>query len=377
MSIKISTHTAEKIQPKQGDKKSFLNREIELFGNKMTDKKKERFYSDLKTLITAGVDLKSALEIIIEEQAKEKDKNFFQGIYDAILKGKSLSDALKDTGKFSEYEYFSIAIGEESNELTGVLEQLILYFQDQIALRKQIISVMSYPIFVIAITFGLVYFMMTNIIPIFVDVFQQFGSELPSLTQTVVSISENFGTYALILLIAIAGIALFVRFQKHKIWFRKYTSAFFLRIPQVGQLIKLVYLSRFTQSMQLLLASNTPLVRAIELTEKMIKYYPIEVALNKVKKDISEGKTLHEGMQEFKFFPKRMLSLVKVGEEVNQLDVMLAKVSNQYREEMKHRTAILGKLMEPILLLLVAGIVGVILIAMYLPMFNLSNVLGQ
>ena len=84
-----------------------------------------------------------------------------------------------------------------------------------------------------------------------------------------------------------------------------------------------------------------------------------------------------EGMQEFKFFPKRMLSLVKVGEEVNQLDVMLAKVSNQYREEMKHRTAILGKLMEPILLLLVAGIVGVILIAMYLPMFNLSNVLGQ
>ena len=377
MSIKISTHTAEKIQPKQGDKKSFLNREIELFGNKMTDKKKERFYSDLKTLITAGVDLKSALEIIIEEQAKEKDKNFFQEIYDAILKGKSLSDALKDTGKFSEYEYFSIAIGEESNELTGVLEQLILYFQDQIALRKQIISVMSYPIFVIAITFGLVYFMMTNIIPIFVDVFQQFGSELPSLTQTVVSISENFGTYALILLIVIAAIVLFVRFQKHKIWFRKYTSAFFLRIPQVGQLIKLVYLSRFTQSMQLLLASNTPLVRAIELTEKMIKYYPIEVALNKVKKGISEGKTLHEGMQEFKFFPKRMLSLVKVGEGVNQLDVMLAKVSNQYREEMKHRTAILGKLMEPILLLLVAGIVGVILIAMYLPMFNLSNVLGQ
>ena len=332
---------------------------------------------DLRTLLIAGIDLKSALELIIEEQPKEKDKEIFNAIHKEIIRGKSLADALKNSGKFSEYEYFSIEIGEESNRLNEVLEELMNYHTDQLALKKQIISVLSYPAFVFVITMGLVYFMLTSVVPMFSDVFKQFGSELPPLTLKVISLSENFPFYCLIFFIGLTGIGLFIYWQKQEEWFRKVTSSFFLRIPIVGQLIGLIYLSRFTQSLHLLLAARTPLVRSLELTEKMIKFYPVQCALKNIREDISKGKTLHDGMSGYKIFPKRMLSLIKVGEEVNQLEVMLGKLAKQYNQELKYQTQVIGKIMEPLILLIIGCIVGVILVAMYMPMFNLSNLMAQ
>lgn len=381
MSIKLNSHIGTKpgvvTQTKEKKKENFFNRDIQLFGNKFGNKKKERFYMDLRTLLMAGVDLKSALEIIIEEQEKEKDRDLFVKIYEDILKGKSLSEGLKSTGKFSEYEYFSIEIGEESNRLNEVLSELMNYYADQAALKKQITSVLSYPLFVFAITIGLVYFMMTSVVPMFADVFKQFGSELPKLTQKVIYLSENFPFFFMIFALIVGVIALIVRTQKDQEWFRKSTSAFVLRIPKVGSLISVIYLARFTQSMHLLLASKTPLVKSLDLTQKMVKFYPIQVAIEQIKEDIKKGKTMHEGMAAFSIFPNRMLSLVKVGEQVNQLETMLGKLAKQYNEELKYQTTIIGKIMEPLILLIIGSIVGLILVAMYMPMFNLSNIMAQ
>jgi type IV pilus assembly protein PilC len=381
VSFKLNTNTLAVSSSKTENgptskKESIFNRDIQLF-NTFNDKKKERFYMDLRILLMAGVDLKSALELIIEEQPKEKEKKFFEGIYQDVIKGKSLSESLKSTGKFSEYEYFSIEIGEESNRLNEVLEELMNYYADQAALKKQIISVLSYPSFVFVITIGLVYFMLTSVVPMFADVFKQFGSELPSLTLKVIYLSENFPFYAMMFSIFVIAAGAFVYWQKEEIWFRKSTSGFFLRIPKVGELIKLIYLSRFTQAMHLLLASKTPLVRSLELTERMIKFYPLQTAIKQMQEDVTKGKTLHAGMSAFSIFPKRMLSLIKVGEEVNQLETMLGKLSKQYNEELKYQTNIIGKIMEPMILLIIGCIVGVILVAMYMPMFNLSNLMAQ
>ncbi len=375
-SSKTENRSNEKTRSDVGKKENIFNRDIQLFSS-FNDKKKERFYMDLRILLMAGIDLKTALELIIEEQPKEKDKVFFKTICDDVIKGKSLAESLKTSGKFSEYEYFSIEIGEESNRLNEVLEELMNYYADQAALKKQIMSVLSYPAFVFVITIGLVYFMLTSVVPMFADVFKQFGSELPQLTLKVIAISENFPFYALIGTIVIIGIGLFVYWQKNEVWFRQSTSAFFLKIPKVGQLIKLVYLARFTQAMHLLLASKTPLVRSLELTERMIKFYPLQQAIKQMREDITKGKSLHTGMSAFSIFPKRMLSLIKVGEEVNQLEVMLGKLSKQYNEELKYQTNIIGKIMEPLILLIIGCIVGVILVAMYMPMFNLSNLMAQ
>jgi type IV pilus assembly protein PilC len=365
-----------KAYPDAGRKENIFNRDIQLF-NSFNDKKKERFYMDLRILLMAGVDLKSALELIIEEQPKERDKLFFSAIYQDVIKGKSLADALKTSGKFSEYEYFSIEIGEESSRLNEVLEELMNYYADQAALKKQIMAVLSYPLFVFVITIGLVYFMLTSVVPMFADVFKQFGSELPPLTLKVIALSENFPFYAMVTSLGITGIGLFVYWQKDEEYFRKSTSSVFLRIPKVGQLIKLVYLARFTQAMHLLLASKTPLVRSLDLTHRMIRFYPLQVAINQMKEDVMKGKSLHNGMSAFSIFPKRMLSLIKVGEEVNQLETMLGKLSKQYNEELKYQTNVIGKIMEPMILLVIGCIVGVILVAMYMPMFNLSNLMAQ
>lgn len=383
MSFKLNSHS-EKLADKTSTivvkteaKPNFFNRDIQLFGSKFGDKKKERFYMDLRTLLLAGVDLKSALEIIIEEQEKATDTAIFNRIYDDVLKGKSLSEGLKNSGKFSDYEYFSIEIGEESNRLNEVLAELMKYYADQAALKKQITAVLSYPLFVFAITIALVYFMMTSVVPMFADVFKQFGSELPSLTLKVIYFSENFPFFLLVFLGIVAAIYLFIRSQKEQEWFRKSTSSFFLKIPKVGALISVIYLARFTQSLHLLLAAKTPLVKSLELTQKMVKFYPLQTALEQIKEDIRMGKTMHEGMSKFSIFPKRMLSLIKVGEQVNQLETMLEKLATQYNEELKYQTTIIGKIMEPLILLIIGTIVGVILVAMYMPMFNLSNLMTQ
>ena len=377
MSIKLEQNIAVK-SSESTEKKSekIWNKEISLF-NSFGDKKKERFYLDMRVLLVAGVDLKSAIEIIIEEQHKDKDKVLFEKIHTDILKGRSLADSLKSTGKFSEYEYFSIKIGEETNRLIEVLDELMKYYADQAELKKQIIGVLTYPVFVFAITLGLVYFMMTSVVPMFSDVFKQFGADLPPLTKKIVAISNNFPTYALVFFSVTIAIALLMYSQRSQEWFRSSMSALVLRIPKVGALVRLVYLARFTQSMQLLLSSKTPLVRSLELTAQMIRFYPIQTALEQMVEDIKKGKTLHEGMSQFKIFPKRMLSLIKVGEEVNQLEMILDRLSDQYRADLKHQTKIIGKLMEPIIIVIIGGIVGVILVAMYLPMFNLSNVMVQ
>lgn len=383
MSINLNSHTEKKAVvstakvPKAAKKENFFNRDIQLFGSKFGNKKKERFYMDLRTLLMAGVDLKSAMEIIIEEQEKDQDKQLFNQIYEDVLKGKPLSAGLKASGKFSDYEYFSIEIGEESNRLNEVLLELMNYYTDQAALKKQITSVLSYPMFVFAITIGLVYFMMTSVVPMFADVFKQFGSELPSLTLKVIYFSENFPFFFGVFAGVVALIYLIIRTQKEQEWFRKSTSAVFLKIPKIGDLIAVIYLARFTQAMHLLLASKTPLVKSLELTQKMVKFYPLQKALDQVKADIHKGKTMHEGMSNFSIFPKRMLSLIKVGEQVNQLETMLGKLAKQYNEELKYQTTIIGKIMEPLILLIIGTIVGVILVAMYMPMFNLSNIMAQ
>lgn len=375
MKVKVEQH----IEPTQKvkEKVSFLQRDIQLTGGGFGDKKKERFFSDLRTLLVAGVDLKSAMEIIISEQKKKSEKEFYQEIHDSVVRGRSLADAMKNSKKFSEYEFFSIEIGEESNRLIEVLDELIRFYQGRVALKKQIYSVLSYPLFVLLITIALVYFMMNNVVPMFADVYKQFGSELPSLTKRIVAISNNFPTYMMIAGGVVVAMVLFYRTQAKQEWFRRSFSALALRVPTVRALVRMTYLARFTQSMHLLLSSKTPLVRSLELTRKMIKFYPLEKAIDQIVRDVAKGKSLHEGMSQFNIFPSRMISLIKVGESVNQLEPMLKKLSDQYSEDLKHQTTIIGKIMEPMIILVIGLVVGVILVAMYMPMFNMSNIIAQ
>jgi len=146
-----------------------------------------------------------------------------------------------------------------------------------------------------------------------------------------------------------------------------------LKIPVAGSLVQKIYLARFCNSMRLLINAHLPLLRAIALCRQMIGYYPIESSLQLVEDDIMKGKSLHQSLQQFSVYPSKMIQLIKVGEETNQLDYFFAKISEQYIEEVEYKTSTLSSVMEPLIIIFLGLIVGVILISMYLPLFQMSK----
>jgi type IV pilus assembly protein PilC len=351
----------------------FLNKDIKLFGAAFNDKKKERFYSELFILFSAGVDIRSALELIEEEQIKEKDKLLFASIKESIIAGKSLSQALKQTGLFTMYEYYSLQIGEESGRLTEVLSELSTFFTKKIQQKRQLTSALSYPTVVFFASFGAIFFMMKFVVPMFSDVFKRFKGELPAFTKLIIRISDAFGNYSIYFILFFIGASAFLYSQRNTIWFRKYGAALILRTPIMKDMIAKIYLARFCQSMNLLISAKTPLVTAIDLVKKMVGFYPIEVSLEIVQDDLLKGKPLHLSLSKFSIYNRRMISLIKVAEEVNQLDTMFERLSKQYGDEVEHQTSILGSLIEPIMIIFLGVLVAVILVAMYLPLFQMST----
>lgn len=352
----------------------FLQQEIKL-GRAFTDKRKENFYNELSNLIECGVDIQKALQIIEEEQEKNNVKEIISQIKLKIVQGSSLSNALQESGHFSTYEFKCIDIGEETGRIIPVLNQLKEFFGDKVRLRRQMISVFTYPAFVLAITFGVLFFMLNNVVPMFENVFSQFGQDLPYLTKKIIVLSDNFGLIFSVFILFVLTVVGFSYYSRKEIWFREMSSSFVLKIPVFGSLIQKIYLARFCQSMELLITSRTPLVSSLDLISKMIEFYPIENAVTEIRKDIMSGGTLHQSMSKFSIFDKRLVSMVKIAEEINQLDSTFERLTKQYQEEIDFKTKLVGTIIEPMIIILIGGIVGVIMVSMYLPMFNLSNVI--
>lgn len=350
-----------------------MDRDIRLFGQSLNDKKKEAFYAELQILLKSGTDIRSAFEIIISEQESSQMKQLYQGIYQSVLHGNSLSEALNQSGKFSSYEYFSLKIGEETGNIVYVLKNLREYYKKRIKLRRSFINAITYPVMVVCTAFLAIVFMLNFIVPMFEDVFQRFQGELPSLTQGVIdlsnAVSDNMGIIGVLLLFIFVGIMV----SRKKVWFRELTATIALKTPVLGKLLKKIYLARFCQSMAMLISSKTPMLTALQLVKKMINFIPFENVIEKIENDVFKGVPLHEGMGKYGFFDKRIAALTKVGEGVNELDGIFHELAEQYSEEVEHQTGMLNNLLEPIMIIFVGGMVAVILIAMYLPLFQLST----
>jgi type IV pilus assembly protein PilC len=351
-----------------------LSKDIALFDKKFGQNQKEAFYSELGLLLSSGIDIKTALEIIEDQLKVKKHKEILTQIKDDIISGNSVWEAIhKHPKTFTIYEYQSIKIGEESGKLPEVLIELGKFYTSAIKLRRQVISTLTYPVVVLTMSILIVQFMLSFVVPMFSDIFKHTGAELPATTQLLIKVSAHSGMifYSIVALIVI--IMVFQRTQQHKPWFRKYTSAIFLKVPVINELIRKIYLARFCQSMKLLLGSKVLLIDALDLVKNMIGYYPIEFALESVKRDVYAGKQLHESLAEHTIFPKKLVSLIKVSEEVNAPELIFEKLNQQYSEEIEHQQAVIGKVVEPLFLVILGGLVGFILVAMYTPLFKMSS----
>jgi len=377
-SIDLSRYeTKKKATPPSNDHNggliTLLNKDISFGSQELNDKKKEALYLELSSLLQAGINLKSSLELITSDQQKEKDKLLFKQVQDDVVRGSALSSALQRSGKFSLYEIYSLQIGEETGKLIEVLQDLATFYQNKIKQRRKIVSALTYPCVVLTTSLGAVFFMLKFVVPMFGDVFKRFGGKLPWITEKIIAVSQamenNFWRVFILLLL----IAVFVYSSRKTERFRQIASKILLKVPVAGNLIQKIYLARFCNSMRLLINAHLPLLRAIALCRQMIGYYPVESSLQQVEDDIMKGKSLHQSMQQFPVYPSKMIQLIKVGEETNQLDYFFAKISEQYIEEVEYKTSTLSSMMEPLIIIFLGLIVGVILISMYLPLFQMSN----
>lgn len=355
---------------------SFLKQDIVLFNKAFSNKIKEDFYTELSVLLKAGITLKDGLELIQKSQKKSQNKNILQSIYKDIISGQSLSEALKSQKQFTDYEYYSVKIGEETGTLFQVTEQLSSFFARKNEQHRNLISALTYPIIILSTAVLVVAFMLRFVVPMFQAIFKQQGVELPAITKFIIGLSEFVGNYGwLMLLVIIALIATKSVFNKKK-RFKQFKDTLILKIPFMGNFIKAIYLSQFTQAVSLLTASKVPVIHSIQLVKQMIDFYPLQAALEEVEQHILKGQSLSQSLSHHKLFDDKMIALVKVAEETNQTEFIFERLNMQYNTQVQQQSKMLSTIMEPFIILIVGILVGVILIAMYLPMFKLSSVLG-
>jgi type IV pilus assembly protein PilC len=356
---------------------AFLNKDIRIFAPKLSDKKKERFYFELNILLTAGVDIESALELIVEQQRNKKDKTIYENLKREVLSHGNLAKAMESTGLFSPYETVSIEMGQETGMMSEVLEELAKYYGRTIKQKRQLVNALSYPVIVLVASFGTVFFMMKFIVPLFADFFKRLGGELPYITSVVISFSDQLSNYSVILFFGLITAVFSCISQRKKTWYKRITAIIILKMPIIGPVIKKTYIARFCSSMAMLLSAKIHTSQALELVSRMITFYPLKRSIEQAKEEYIKGVPLYTCLSKHDLYPAQMLSLIKVSEEVNKVDVIFSKLSKQYSEEVEQQTEMLGSLIQPILLLFIGGFVAIILIAMYLPMFQVGTTMHQ
>jgi len=350
-----------------------LNRDFKFGGSGLSNAFKERFYSDLHVLVSSGLDLRSAFEVLTGEAQDGSEQQLLEVIRVGIFAGRPFATVLSDSGQFSEYEVFTIRIGEETGALSEVLGNLATDFQDRIRLRRELMTAFSYPMMVTVVAFLAVAFMLVFVVPLFSDLFARMGQELPWLTRQVVALSNMFGAYwwlTLLLIFAIGG-GFYMTQRDPK--FRARSQYASLKLPWFGSIMRESKLARFSGSMAFLLGANVNLLRALKLSADMTDFAPISDAARHIEEGLIKGDSLRDLMKAHPIFDSRFIALIKVGEEVNQLGQVLRHLSGQYSDQVQRRTKLLSTFIEPIMIGFLGVLVGVILVSMYLPLFEMNS----
>lgn len=370
----ISDSTAKKSAGSEIE--NLLKKEIILFGSGFSNKKKQDLYMELAVLLKAGITIKESLTLLTESFKKKADKELLETIKEQVINGKPLSEALHESKYFSEYEYFSLKIGEETGTTARVCHELGTFYERKNEQKRIVIAALTYPCIVLSTAVLVVFFMLSYVVPMFQDIFKQNNMELPMLTRLIISMSGFTKSYWLLFFFAIIAFIVSTRLLKDNYQYRKNLHFLLLKIPVLGPFINKVYLAQFTQAVTLLTSSKVPILNSVQMVRKMIQFVPLQEALQKVENNILKGNSLSESLKGSKLFDNRIISLVKVAEETNQTEYIFNQLNTQYNQEVTQQSKIMATVLEPFIIVFVGILVAVLLIAMYLPMFQLSSAIG-
>jgi len=346
------------------------------FARSVGDKTIASFTKKLSILISAGVPILKSLEILHKQEKNIILKESVRHIAADVGSGKTLSDAMSSHKQFDRLYYSLVRAGEVGGILDNILQRIATYLENQIRIKGKVKSAMLYPAVVTAVGVLLVSFLMTFVVPRFAEMLKGSGQTLPFITQAVLQISSllrHYGIYIFSFIFIL--FVLFKRYIKTSLG-RQFWDRFIMTVPLFGNLVIKANLASFSRTLSTLLSSGVSLIDALDTCAEALDNVVVSKDVRRVRKYITEGKTLSEPLSRIYYFPEMVSQMVKVGESTGKLDEMLAKVADVFDEEVEDMVANLTKLIEPLILLVLGGIVAIILLAMYLPIFMTSGAMG-
>lgn len=353
---------------KGGFKIPFLKRE------KVKLKDLAVYSRQLSVLIDAELPLIQSLGILEDQQKNVYFKNVIKTVKEDVEAGSTLNQAKRKHPKVFDDLYCNlIASGEQSGSLDIMLRRLSEFIEKNVRLRAKVKQAMIYPVAIVIFAITVAIFLLWKVIPVFANIFRDLGAELPWLTAMIVSMSDFVQKYIVFMIAGIVGLVFLFRYYRSTTAGRWSTDRLILKMPLFGPLLYKVAMTRVTRTLATLISGGVPMLEALKITSTTAGNVVIEKEVLEARKLVSEGKTLNESFKQAGKFPLMMLQMINVGEATGTLDEMLNKLSNFYDEEVDNAVASLLSILEPILLIFVGGMVGSLVVSMYLPIFSLMQ----
>ena len=339
------------------------------------------FTRQLATMIEAGISLVQALTALYEQSDPKRQRNLRNVISDITMRvqgGETFNESIaKHPRVFNRLFVSMVKAGEHGGLLAEILDRLAGFLEDSARLRKKIKSAMTYPVIVLTIALGITTFLIVRVVPVFGEIFKDFGAKLPAPTQFLIDLSEfvRGNWYFLVLGIGgiIFGLRYFLRTRRGKILSDRWK----LKLPVFGPLVHKICMSRFSRTFAQLIRSGVPILEVLDIVGGSSGNHVIESSLKVVSEDVEKGDNLSVALAKRKIFPPMLLRMVAAGEATGKIDTMLEKMADFWDEEIEAMLDALTSLIEPMLIVFLGVIVGGIVIAMFLPIFKLNEVVSQ
>lgn len=361
--------------PKVKEKPKDLLESIPLFQPKVTGKDIVVFTRQLSTMIDAGLPLVQCLSILSTQQSNPTFKKVLRAIQSDVESGTTFADSMRKHPKIFDNLYSNmIEAGETGGILDTILSRLAIFMEKTMALKKKIKGAMTYPLICLAISILILGVILIFVIPVFDEMFTSFGSTLPVPTQIVISMSDFVKGNILFMLIGLVAVVFIFKkiYSTERGRFR--IDALMLRAPVFGILIRKIAVAKFTRTLSTMLQSGVPILEALAVVARTSGNKVIERAVFRVSDAIAEGRPIAEPLNESGVFPNMVVQMINVGESVGALDTMLEKIADFYDEEVDQAVENLTAMIEPFMMVFLGGMIGGLVVAMYLPIFKIASV---
>ena len=345
-------------------------------GSKVKDKEMAVFTRQFSTMIDAGLPLVQCLNILAEQSESRGLRAVTANVARNVQDGATLAEALrKHPRTFDELFTNMVEVGEAGGILDVIFQRLAGYIEKAAALKRKVKGAMVYPASIVGVAFLVIVFMLTFVIPTFAAIFKDMGADLPLPTRVVIWLSEFVRSYILLIFASIGG-AIFAMRSYYRTENGKSTiDALLLRIPIFGPLIRKVAVARFTRTLGTLVQSGVPILEGLRITATTAGNKVVEKAVLQCRTSVTAGKTVAEPLKLSGVFPPMVTHMISVGEQTGALDAMLSKIADFYDDEVNTAVNTLTSLLEPIMIVFLGGVVGGLVIAMYLPIFKLVTLI--